>query len=60
MPAVPTMNARFWSRGGNDRQASAMTSALSPLSTTLMTAILNSAVHVSGSVKAASMRALRG
>src|SRR6476469_5674071 len=55
MPAVPTMNARFWSRGLSERHASAMTSALSPLNTTLMTAILNSAIQVSGLLSAASI-----
>src|SRR3982751_2304896 len=52
MPPVPTMNALRWSRGASERHASAITTALSPLSTTLMTAILNSAVHISGSLNA--------
>src|SRR5882672_301513 len=55
MPAVPTMNAFRWSLGASERHASAMTSALSPLRTTLMTAILKSAVHVSASLNAASI-----
>src|SRR5689334_10713359 len=52
MPPVPTRNALRCCRCSSPRQASAMTTALSPLSTTLMTAILNSAVHISGSLSA--------
>src|SRR5689334_3998752 len=44
--------------GGRLRQASAITTALSPLSTTLMTAILTSAIQISGSVRVASMAVL--
>src|SRR6185312_11247463 len=51
MPPVPTMNAFRWSRGESERQASAMTTALSPERTMLITAILNSATHVAGSVR---------
>src|SRR5690349_21479827 len=55
MPAVPTMKADFCCLGGSERHASAITTALSPLSTTLITAILTSAVHISGSLSAAHM-----
>src|SRR5437867_6108284 len=55
MPPVPTMNALRCCFGGSDRHASAMTTALSPLSTTLITAILNSAVQVSGSLNRESI-----
>src|SRR5665213_407003 len=55
MPAVPTMNALRCCLGASDRHASAMTTALSPLSTILITAILASAVQVSGLESRASI-----
>src|SRR6185437_5896031 len=58
MPAVPMMKAFFWSRGANERHASAMTTALSPLSRMLITAISKSAIQVSGLPKAASIAEL--
>ena len=55
MPMAPTRNALRCCFGYSERQASAMTTALSPLNTTLITAILNNAVHMSGSDKMALM-----
>ena len=57
MPPVPTTKACFCCLCGSERQASAITTALSPLSTTLITAILNNAVQVSGLVSVSSMLA---
>src|SRR5512135_248284 len=47
MPAAPMMNALRACFAGSERQASAITTALSPLSRMLMTAIWNSATQMS-------------